>query len=173
MCVCFFFLSIFALRKGAAYCQFMDMLFPGCIPVKKIKFDAKHDYNYIENFKLLQNAFKKKGVDKSVPVDRLVKGRFQDNFEFGQWFKKFFDANYDGHEYDAEARRAGKTVVGHSNPGAVGVKMIGDKTKTKAVTQTSSSSSPSSSSTVSSSSPRKSRAPESKFWVESLGIWNI
>lgn len=28
-----------------------------------------------------------------VPVDKLVKGRFQDNFEFVQWFKKFFDAN--------------------------------------------------------------------------------
>jgi RP/EB family microtubule-associated protein len=27
-------------------------------------------------------------------------GKFQDNFEFLQWFKKFFDANYDGHEYN-------------------------------------------------------------------------
>lgn len=36
-----------------------------------------------------------------IPVDRLVKGRFQDNFEFIQWFKKFFDANYDGRPYDA------------------------------------------------------------------------
>lgn len=24
----------------------------------------------------------------------------QDNFEFLQWFKKFFDANYDGREYN-------------------------------------------------------------------------
>lgn len=24
----------------------------------------------------------------------------KDNFEFLQWFKKFFDANYDGHEYN-------------------------------------------------------------------------
>ena len=29
-----------------------------------------------------------------VPVEKLVKGKFQDNFEFVQWFKKFFDANY-------------------------------------------------------------------------------
>jgi len=36
-----------------------------------------------------------------IPVDKLIKGRFQDNFEFLQWFKKFFDANYDGREYDA------------------------------------------------------------------------
>ena len=40
-------------------------------------------------------------------MDRLVKGRFQDNFEFVQWFKKFFDANYDGAEYDAFEVRSG------------------------------------------------------------------
>ena len=39
-----------------------------------------------------------------VPVDRLVKGRFQDNFEFVQWFKKFFDANYDGGGYEVNDR---------------------------------------------------------------------
>ena len=39
-------------------------------------------------------------ITQIIPVDKLVKGRFQDNFEFLQWFKKFFDANYDGHDYD-------------------------------------------------------------------------
>lgn len=38
---------------------------------------------------------------------RLIKGRFQDNFEFLQWFKKFFDANYDGRDYDAAVAREG------------------------------------------------------------------
>ena len=42
-----------------------------------------------------------------IPIDRLIKGRFQDNFEFLQWFKKFFDANYDGTPYDAFAERGG------------------------------------------------------------------
>ena len=42
-----------------------------------------------------------------IPVEKLVKGRFQDNFEFVQWFKKFFDANYNGAEYDALAAREG------------------------------------------------------------------
>lgn len=40
-----------------------------------------------------------------IPIDKLIKGRFQDNFEFLQWFKKFFDANYDGRDYDAHAAR--------------------------------------------------------------------
>lgn len=45
-----------------------------------------------------------------IPVDRLIKGRFQDNFEFLQWFKKFFDANYDGRDYDGLEARGGVTV---------------------------------------------------------------
>ena len=46
-------------------------------------------------------------TNQIVPVDRLIKGRFQDNFEFLQWFKKFFDANYSGQEYDPNAARGG------------------------------------------------------------------
>ncbi|XP_054618614.1 microtubule-associated protein RP/EB family member 3-like isoform X2 [Dunckerocampus dactyliophorus] len=88
------------LCSGAAYCQFMDMLFPGCILLKKVKFNAKLEHEYIHNFKVLQASFKRMSVDKIIPVERLVKGKFQDNFEFLQWFKKFFDANYDGKEYD-------------------------------------------------------------------------
>lgn len=45
-----------------------------------------------------------------IPIDKLIKGRFQDNFEFLQWFKKFFDANYDGREYDAAEARGGIAI---------------------------------------------------------------
>ncbi|XP_028295806.1 microtubule-associated protein RP/EB family member 3-like [Gouania willdenowi] len=96
------------LCTGAALCQFMDMLFPGCILLKKVKFNAKLEHEYIHNFKVLQAAFKRMNVDKIIPVERLVKGKFQDNFEFLQWFKKFFDANYDGKEYDPVLMRQGQ-----------------------------------------------------------------
>lgn len=48
---------------------------------------------------------------QQIPVERLVKGKFQDNFEFVQWFKRFFDANYSGPdpEYDPVKARHGKT----------------------------------------------------------------
>ncbi|XP_015670315.1 microtubule-associated protein RP/EB family member 3 isoform X2 [Protobothrops mucrosquamatus] len=105
------------LCSGAAYCQFMDMLFPGCIHLRKVKFQAKLEHEYIHNFKVLQAAFKKMGVDKIIPVERLVKGKFQDNFEFIQWFKKFFDANYDGKEYNPLLARQGQEVAPAPNPG--------------------------------------------------------
>merc|ERR1719479_10480 len=82
------------------------MLFPGCVQLKKVKFMTKLEHEYIQNFKVLQASFKKMGVDK------IVKGRFQDNFEFIQWFKKFFDANYQGGEYDAKGARGNVEVGG-------------------------------------------------------------
>ncbi|XP_037715168.1 microtubule-associated protein RP/EB family member 1 isoform X6 [Drosophila subpulchrella] len=101
------FSKIEELCTGAAYCQFMDMLFPNSVPVKRVKFRTNLEHEYIQNFKILQAGFKKMSVDKIIPIDKLIKGRFQDNFEFLQWFKKFFDANYDGRDYDASAVREG------------------------------------------------------------------
>lgn len=60
---------------------------------------------------------------------RLIKGRFQDNFEFLQWFKKFFDANYDGRDYDASGARDGLPmglgVAGSAGSSAPTSKLIG------------------------------------------------
>jgi len=78
--------------------------------LKRVKFKTNLEHEYIQNFKILQAGFKKLNVDKTVPIDRLVKGRFQDNFEFLQWFKKFFDANYRGNDYNALEMRAGEPM---------------------------------------------------------------
>lgn len=65
----------------------------------------KNSWDYILWNDLSLKTIYKSTFDQVISVDRLIKGRFQDNFEFLQWFKKFFDANYDGVEYDAfEAR---------------------------------------------------------------------
>ncbi|KAF7402726.1 hypothetical protein HZH66_004993 [Vespula vulgaris] len=110
------FTKIEELCTGAVYCQFMDMLFPGSVPLKRVKFRTNLEHEYIQNFKILQGGFKKMSVDKIVPIDKLVKGRFQDNFEFLQWFKKFFDANYSGAEsYDALAMRGGEAMGSGGN----------------------------------------------------------
>ncbi|TDG50161.1 hypothetical protein AWZ03_003377 [Drosophila navojoa] len=220
-CLASQFSKIEELCTGAAYCQFMDMLFPNSVPIKRVKFRTNLEHEYIQNFKILQAGFKKMSVDKKffdanydgqeydplaqrnhvklgsggpgshtgsgvgssinelhtmhrqklisshshsqqqqhqhsshaqstvsngrsstmrsrtgmgslqnivdgfeniIPIDKLIKGRFQDNFEFLQWFKKFFDANYDGRDYDASAVREGAPMgfgsgAGKSLPG--------------------------------------------------------
>merc|ERR1719328_806504 len=97
------------------------MLFPGSVPMKRVKFRTKLEHEYIGNFKILQGGFKKMAVDKIVLVDKLVKGRFQDNFEFLQWFKRFFDANYQGQDYDAVAARGTASVGSGANGSSAGV----------------------------------------------------
>lgn len=104
------------LCTGSVYCQLMDLLFPGTLRKTKVKFNAftsHKDYEFISNFKELQECFKKVKVDKNIPIEKLVKGKYQDNFEFVLWFKKFFDANYDGKEYNGLAARDGIPLCLH------------------------------------------------------------
>lgn len=94
---------------GYAYCQMLHKLWPEKVVIKKVKFDAKLEHAYIENWKVLQESFKKLQIAKEVPIQRLVKGRFQDNFEFLQWFYKFYTINDSGRgdDYDPVAVRGG------------------------------------------------------------------
>ncbi|GJF00221.1 microtubule binding protein [Phanerochaete sordida] len=91
---------------GGAYCQIMDSIY-GDVPMARVKMNAKHEYEFIANFKILQNIFRAKKIDKPIPVEKLVKCKMQDNLEFMQWAKRFWDANYGGQGYDPVARRKG------------------------------------------------------------------
>lgn len=48
---------------------------------------------------------------KIIPVDKLMKCKFQDNLEFMQWVKRFWEQNFPGGEYDAVTRRKGGAPV--------------------------------------------------------------
>lgn len=52
-------------------------------------------------------AFTKHGIERAVPVESLVKCKMQDNLEFLQWTKRYWDQYYPGGDYDALARRKG------------------------------------------------------------------
>ena len=62
---------------------------------------------------------------KKVPVQLLIRGKYQDNLEFMQWFKRFFELNYNGDAYDALPRR---------RRGKGGAKFIGKGAPKKKVT---------------------------------------
>ncbi|EJU02968.1 hypothetical protein DACRYDRAFT_21343 [Dacryopinax primogenitus] len=92
---------------GAAYCQIMDSIY-GDVPMSKVKMNARQEYEYLNNFKVLQNVFKAKKIDKPIPVDKLVKCKMQDNLEFLQWIRRYWEQMYGGQPYDAIARRKGQ-----------------------------------------------------------------
>ncbi|GMT10621.1 hypothetical protein PFISCL1PPCAC_1918, partial [Pristionchus fissidentatus] len=115
------------LHNGAGYCQFTDFLFPGAVMLKKVKWNSRLELDWLSNWKLVQTSWKALGIDKIVPVEKLIKGKFQDNFEFLQWFKKFFDANYDGHDYSPLDARFGEALP----EGGKGVSMGGGTTASR------------------------------------------
>ncbi|CAM1505227.1 Fc.00g108640.m01.CDS01 [Cosmosporella sp. VM-42] len=91
---------------GAALCQVFDSIYMD-VPMSKVKFNVNSEYLYIQNFKVLQNTFNKHQIDKPIPVSALVKCKMQDNLEFLQWTKRFWDLNFPDHDYDAVTRRKG------------------------------------------------------------------
>ncbi|KAK6838056.1 hypothetical protein PG990_014600 [Apiospora arundinis] len=101
---------------GAAICQVFDSIFMD-IPMSRVKFNVNAEYAYLQNFKVLQNCFAKHQVDKIIPVQALVKCKMQDNLEFLQWTKRFWDQYYPGGDYDAVARRKGSGAMPASGAG--------------------------------------------------------
>ncbi|KAL2867074.1 WD40-repeat-containing domain protein [Aspergillus lucknowensis] len=92
------------LLEEAALCQIFDSIFMD-VPMSRVKFNVNTEYAYLQNFKILQNVFARHAVDKPIPVESLSKCRMQDNLEFLQWTKKYWDQHYPGGDYDAVARR--------------------------------------------------------------------
>jgi len=115
--------------SAAAFCQIMDAIHPGQVPLHKVNFSAKQEYEYINNFKVLQSVFDKYNIDKAIDVPKLVKGKYQDNLEFLQWIKKYYDLNNPGTEYNAIERRkqasGGKVSVTATKPSTTSVKTTG------------------------------------------------
>jgi len=117
-----------AMANGANYCNLWDALHPGTIPMSRVDFTARQEYEFTRNWKLLQNGFAKAGIDKQIPVQRLIKARYQDNLEFLQWMYKYARDTYNGDPdeptYDALGRRAkskgGREYTGSSNAHARG-----------------------------------------------------
>lgn len=77
--------------SGAVACQVIEYIFPNSIAMSKVNWAAKGSHEYVTNYKLLQGAFSKNNIQKYIDVDKMIRGKYQDNLEFCQWLKAFFD----------------------------------------------------------------------------------
>ncbi|KAG4083253.1 calponin homology domain-containing protein [Neocallimastix lanati (nom. inval.)] len=111
---------------GAALCQIMDSIYPGDVPLRRVNFTTNLEYEYIQNFKILQQVL----INMAIPVQRLMKCRFQDNLEFLQWMKKFWDTYYSGNAYDAVARRNASAKKGTKKMNSVKPRVVTSRPST-------------------------------------------
>ena len=111
--------SLFALNltkveqcsNGAVYCQIIDACHPGSVTMKKVNWAARADHESIPNYKVLQQAFDRCQIQKHIEVDKLVRGKYQDNLEFLQWMKCYWEREGSGRQdYDPAQAREGKPV---------------------------------------------------------------
>ncbi|KAJ9059592.1 microtubule integrity protein mal3 [Entomophthora muscae] len=96
---------------GAAYCQILDSVY-GDIPLTRVRFNATLEHEFITNYKILQQCFDKHKIKKEIPVQKLIKKQFADNYDFMSWMKRFWEQNYQGGVYNALELRNTKSRIG-------------------------------------------------------------
>jgi len=101
------------LGTGAVHCQLLDYYFPGSLSLGKVNWKAKTSWEFVANFKVLQQGFDNLGLKKKIDVEKLTQAKYQDNLEMAQWIKRFCDVNGSAPEgeYDGPGRRNGQSLV--------------------------------------------------------------
>ena len=93
--------------SGCVACQLLDIMYPSTVPMNKVNWSANKDFEYVGNYKILQTCFTKLHIDRHIDVDRLISGKYMDNLEFMQWFKRYFELNgAEKGSYDCKGQRA-------------------------------------------------------------------
>lgn len=91
--------------NGAAFCQILDVLYPGQIKLHNVNYNATTEPEIISNYKIIQSIFTREHIERNLPVQELSKGKPMVALQILQWFKPFFDEHYNGGEYDGQGRR--------------------------------------------------------------------
>jgi hypothetical protein len=85
---------------GAAHAQIVDSIF-GDVPLSKIKFETRQEYEYLQNFKVVQSAMAAHNIDKvnekhtthcsaskengKFQIREKIVGKERVNFQSGRW----------------------------------------------------------------------------------------
>ena len=92
--------------SAAAWCQIFHAMFPECVNLSRVNFLAKHEHEFVHNWKILQAAFVKANLNKHIEMEKLIKARPLDNLEFAQWFKAYCSLHLpEDSPYDAVSER--------------------------------------------------------------------
>ena len=106
--------------NGAVYCRVLAALYPHKVSLKRVNNGAKLEYEFLNNYKVLQKAFDDCGIKKHIEVDKLIRGKFQDNLEFLQWLKSFYEkaaiSNSGADQIPARSKDARREVTERTSP---------------------------------------------------------
>jgi len=116
---------------GAVYCQIIDSVHNGKVKMNKVNWKAKLEHEFLANYKVLQQSFIDCNIPKNIEVAKLTKGKYQDNLEFLQWMKRYYDQKNSVNDYDPIARRNNCDLeFGNENSSIMNKKRDASKTQT-------------------------------------------
>jgi microtubule-associated protein, RP/EB family len=58
------------LGSGSLYCQVLDAAYPNKVPLAKVKWNAVLEVDFLHNFRILQTAFERLGIVRTIEVYR-------------------------------------------------------------------------------------------------------
>lgn len=93
------------MANGAAFCQIIDAIHPGTVPLGRVNYNAVTEAEMVENYKILQDAFAKNGISQYIDVATLCKGRYMAALELFQWIHGYYEQMGGNPDYDGPARR--------------------------------------------------------------------
>lgn len=64
------------LGTGSVHCAVLDCLFPNKVNMSKVNWKAKCEWEFINNFKVLQQSFLKCKLNKYLEIEKLAKARY-------------------------------------------------------------------------------------------------
>ena len=67
------------LGSGSVYCQLIDAYYKGAIPMQKVNWRVKFEYEFMNNLKLFYKGLEKIGANRKFDVNKLAKAKYQDN----------------------------------------------------------------------------------------------
>ncbi|XP_068452777.1 uncharacterized protein [Clinocottus analis] len=106
------FTKVEQLCTGAAFCQLMNWLSPKSMDLSMVQFQSDNPMDAITNYSLLQAAFRRVGVTRSIPTGGLMKKDSAVALTFLLWFKAFFIKNINrSRAYDPLQARGGQSMV--------------------------------------------------------------
>lgn len=102
------------LGAGSIYCQLLDAYYKQAVPMAKVNWKAKFEYEFMGNLKLFQQGLERIGCSKKIDLNKLARAKYQDNLEVLQWLKRYLEMT--GTRlipYDAAARRNSEQFHSH------------------------------------------------------------
>lgn len=117
---------------GIAYCQLIDIAFPGKVPLSKLEFNPRSKADKERNMAVFQRSLLKLGIDRSIDASSIASGNFSDNNELLRWLYTFVQLNapadppYDPLKRRADAQERRRRSLPSSRPSSSAASLPGN-----------------------------------------------